>query len=207
LLPEIHMVDQGYLEADLLISSQKKGIDLLGPVPSSKSWQDKTEGAFDHSQFHIDWVARVATCPRGKTSAFCSDRKTWRGTPNLTFAFRAEDCLPCPVRQRCSRAKTGHRTLTIYPQEQYEALLAARRRQETEAFKELYGERAGIEGTISQGVRRMGLRRSRYIGLSRTHLQHVATAAAINVVRVVNWLAGEVPEATRLSPFQALAMT
>ncbi|MBX7254635.1 MAG: transposase [Candidatus Promineofilum sp.] len=39
-------------------------------------------------------------------------------TPNRTFAFRAEGCLPCPMRQRCSRAKTGHRTLTICPQEQ-----------------------------------------------------------------------------------------
>jgi hypothetical protein len=114
-------------------------------------------------------------------------------------------CLPCPLRPRCSKAKTGGRTLTIYPQEQYEALQRARERQKTEEFKVLYGERAGIEGTISQSVRKMGLRRSRYIGLSRTHLQHVATAAAINVVRVTNWLAGELPEATRVSPFQALA--
>lgn len=78
-------------------------------------------------------------------------------------------------------------------------------RQRTEEFKTLYGERAGIEGTISQGVRSFGLRRARYIGLARTHLQHVATAAAINVVRAVNWVTGEKPEPTRISPFQALA--
>ncbi|UCC54093.1 MAG: transposase [Anaerolineaceae bacterium] len=109
-----------------------------------------------------------------------------------------------PLRQHCSRAKSGGRTLTIYLQEQYEALMEARKRQKIDGFKEMYGERAGIEGTISQGVRKMGLRRSRYVGLSRTHLQHVATAAAINVVRVVNWLAGEEPEQTRVSSFQAL---
>jgi transposase len=205
LLPKTQMVDQGYMEADLLVNSQKKGVDLLGPVPSSKSWQDRTEGAFDHAQFHIDWNHLVAPCPGGRTSAFCSNRKTWRGTPNLTFAFRAKDCLPCSLRSRCSRAKASGRTLTIFPQEQYETLLAARQRQETEEFKKLYGERSGIEGTISQGVRRMGMRRSRYIGLSRTHLQHVATAAAINVIRAVNWLTGEEPELTRVSPFQALA--
>jgi transposase len=207
LLPETQMVDEGYVETDLLVTSQKKGVDLLGPVPSSKSWQDRTEGAFDHSQFDIDWNRLVATCPGGKTSAFCSERRTWRGTPNLTFTFHAEDCQPCPLRSRCSRAKSSGRTLTIYPQEQYETLLAARQRQETEEFKKLYGERSGIEGTISQGVRKMGLRRSRYIGLSRTHLQHVATAAAINVVRTVNWLTGEDPELTRVSPFQALVAT
>lgn len=59
-------------------------------------------------------------------------------------------------------------------------------------------------GKMSQGVRKMGLRRSRYIGLSRTHLQHVATAAAINVVRAVNWLGAEEPEKTRVSAFQVL---
>lgn len=207
LLPETHLVDEGYTEADLLVDSQKRGVDLLGPLPSSKSWQDRTENALDHTQFHIDWERRVATCPGGKTSTRCSDRKTWRGTPNLAFAFRAEDCLPCSLRPRCTRAKTGGRTLTIYPQEQYEALQRARERQETEAFKVLYSERAGIEGTISQAVRKMGLRRSRYIGLARTHLQHVATAAAINVVRTTNWLTGEEPEPTRISPFQALGPT
>jgi hypothetical protein len=37
-------------------------------------------------------------------------------------------------------------------------------------------------------------------------LQHVATAAAINVVRAVNWMSGEEPEPTRISQFQALAL-
>jgi hypothetical protein len=151
--------------------------------------EDRIEDAFDHTQFHCDWEQRVATCPGEKTSLYCSERKTWRGTPNLYFAFPEDDCRPCPPRQRCSRAKTGGRTLTIYPQEQYEALMAARQRQKTGTFKKVYGERAGIEGTISRGVGKMGPRRSRYFGLSRTHSQHVATAAAINAVRVVNWLA------------------
>jgi hypothetical protein len=54
-------------------------------------------------------------------------------------------------------------------------------RESTKDFQTLYATRAGVEGTISQGVRTIGLRRSRYIGQERTHLQHVATAAAINV--------------------------
>lgn len=74
-------------------------------------------------------------------------------------------------------------------------------------FKRLYGERAGIEGTISQGARSVGLREPRFIGLAKTHLQHVATAAALKRVRVANWLAGEELEPTRVSPFQALAPT
>lgn len=204
LLPEIQLVDEGYIETDLLVNSRKRGIDLVGPVPSSKSWQDREEEAFDHTQFHLDWDQRVATCPAGKTSAHWTERKTWRGTPNWLFSFRFQDCQPCPLRERCTRAKNVGRTLTIYPKEQYDLLLAARQRQETEDFKELYAARAGIEGTISQATRTKGLRQSRYLGLARTHLQHVATAAAINIVRVCNWLTGERPQETPISPFLAL---
>ena len=65
-------------------------------------------------------------------------------------------------------------------QEDYEALAHARRRQKTAEFKKEYSKRSGIEGTISQGVRGFHLRQSRYIGLAKTRLQHILTAAAIN---------------------------
>lgn len=203
--PEIHLVDQGYLEIDLLVNSQKQGTDLVGPVPTSQQWQDRTEGAYDHTRFQIDWERRAITCPNGKTTTRCSERTTWRGTPSFVFTFPKEDCLPCPVREHCSRAKNSGRVLTLYPQEQYEAQLQARQRQETEAFRNLYGERAGIESTLSQGIRRARIRYARYIGLARTHLQEIASAAAINFLRISNWLSGERPTETRISPFQALA--
>ena len=48
----------------------------------------------------------------------------------------------------------------------------------------------------------MGLRRSRYLGLHKTHLDHVATATAMNVIQLTSWLRGEAPEQTRTSPFK-----
>jgi transposase len=203
-LPEIQLVDEGYMEIDLLLASQNKGIDLVGLVPSSKCWLDRLEGAFSHPQFQTDWDKRVVTCLNHKTGVRCTERKTWRGTPSFTFVFNKEDCLLCSMRCHYSRAKNTGRTLTLYPKEAYEAQLAARQRQQTEEFKKLYGERAGIESTISQGVRRIRLRYSRYIGLARTHLQEIASAAAINLARLFNWLVGERPTPTRVTPFLAL---
>jgi len=52
-----------------------------------------------------------------------------------------------------------------------------------------------VEGTISQSVRACGLRRSRYAGQAKTHLDHVLTAAALNCWRLSDWLA-EAPRAT-----------
>ncbi len=204
--PETHLVDEGYMEIDLLVDSQHKGIDLVGPVPSSKTWQDRVEDAFDHTQFHLDWQRQQATCPNGKTSIRCSERKTWRGTPNFTFVFDKADCLPCLVREHCSRAKNMGRILTLYPQEQYEAQQEARKRQQTEEFKMLYAQRAGIESTISQAARRTGVRSARYIGLAHIHLQHTASAAAINFARLFEWLRGERPKDTWVSPFLTLAL-
>lgn len=48
-------------------------------------------------------------------------------------------------------------------------------------------------------------RQTRYRGLAKTHLQHVATATAMKIVRLADWL-NQVPRATtRRSHFAALA--
>ena len=87
----------------------------------------------------------------------------------------------------------------------YEALQTARAWYSSEAGQREYARRAGIEGTISQGVRAFGMRRTRYRGLDKTHLQHVAIGAAINVDRLVAWFDGRPRAPTRLSRFAALA--
>jgi transposase len=68
---------------------------------------------------------------------------------------------------------------------------AARPRQETPEFKEKYALRSGVESRLSQGIRRFHLRQSRSLGLARTHLQHLLTAVAMHVVRVIAWLRDE----------------
>jgi transposase len=86
----------------------------------------------------------------------------------------------------------------------YQALQAARARDSQADWPLLYHPRAGIEGTLSQGVRGFGLRRSRYVGLAKTHLQHVFIATAMNLWRIVNWL-NEVPLAqTHRAAFERL---
>ncbi|MCC5669485.1 transposase [Nostoc sp. CHAB 5784] len=65
--------------------------------------------------------------------------------------------------------------------------------------------RSGIEGTISEGIRAFEMRDCRYIGLAKNHLQHILTAATINLSRVFTWLE-EIPKAkTRSSHFAKLA--
>ena len=72
-------------------------------------------------------------------------------------------------------------------------------------WKRRYRVRAGVESTLSQSVRAFGMRRSRYIGLAKTGLQQVCTAAAMNVSRIVNWLDGRPRAKTRVTRFATLA--
>jgi transposase len=76
----------------------------------------------------------------------------------------------------------------LRPKAQFEALQQARQQQTTDAFKTCYRARGGIKGCLSQGVRACNLRRSRYLGLAQTRLQHVLTAVALNLKRIAAWL-------------------
>ena len=123
----------------------------------------------------------------------------------IHVGFSPEDRTACPSRSSCTRAKDLPRTLTLQPREEHEAIQFARKRQKTEDFASLYSQRAGIEGTVSQGARTFGLRQARYRGLKRTHLQELAIAAAVNVGRIANWLNGIPTAVTRRSRLAALA--
>jgi len=78
-------------------------------------------------------------------------------------------------------------------------LLAARARQREPDFPARYAARAGVEGTIAQGVRVFDLRHARYRGLAKTHFPHLATAAALNAARLVAWFDERPRAATRPS--------
>jgi transposase len=206
LTPSQHVVDAGYPSAELLVTSREKyGIDLLGPVRPDVSWQSHDPQAFDIPQFQIEWERRVVTCPMGKTSQGWWPAKGPRGKPTLQVRFATQDCLACESRAHCTKAATEPRNLTLQPKEQHLALQTARQRQTTPEFKASYTVRSGIEGTIGQAADKLEMRRSRYRGLIKTHFQHLVTAAAINVKRVLAWLAGIPRSTTRLSHFAALA--
>lgn len=67
-----------------------------------------------------------------------------------------------------------------------------------------YAIRAGIEATLSRNVRAHGLRRSRYRGLAKNHIQHVLTALACNIARVTDWLDAEPGTRRRTTRFRTL---
>ena len=207
LLPTQHLVDAGYPSAALLVSSQTDfAVDLFGPVRPDVRWQVQEEQAFDITQFQIDWEHQRVTCPMGKTSAgWHPDNKGPRGKPTIQINFGHRDCRECKARTKCTRSKSAPRNLTLQPKAQHLALQAARERQKTPAFREIYALRSGIEGTIGQTVDKLEMRRSRYRGRVKTHFQHLVTASAINIQRMLSWLSEKPRSVAYTSHIAALA--
>lgn len=206
LLPGEHLLDRGYVNTQVLIDSEKNyGVEVLGPIKVDTTWQAQAGKGFDISCFGIDWENQRVTCPRGQVSQVWADSQDNAGNPRVYVRFAKAACQACAVRTDCTRSAKGPRTLSFKPRAQHELLQWARQREHTDDFKERYAKRAGIEGTISQGTRSCGLRRSRYMGLAKTHLQHLLIAVAVNLTRFVAWINGVPRSTTRTSVFEALA--
>jgi transposase len=204
--PQEHFVDAAYISAELLVHSRdEQGIILRGPTRPSQGWQTQIEGAYTLEQFAVDWDQQQVRCPQGHPSVAWWEHGGGQGSRPIIVAFDKQTCGTCPVRPCCTRAKHTGRRLRLPSQDQDEALHAAQTWSASAQGQQLYKRRAGVEGTLSQGVRAFGLRRSRYWGLAKTHVQHVAIAAAINIDRIVAWLDERPRATTRTSRFAALA--
>jgi transposase len=187
LTPGEHLVDAGYATVEAVEKAAVAGIALVGPIAVDTSPQARAGRGFDRSAFAIDWDARTAVCPAGKASATWADTTTaGADRPGAAVVFAKRDCAGCPLRPDCTTSRTG-RSLTLPPRQVHELQTRLRAEQATEDWQHRYNQRAGVEGTISEAVRGYGVRRCRYRGHAKTHVQHVLTACAINAGRIADW--------------------
>jgi len=152
-----------------------KPIDLLSPM------RRPTDPEVDKSAFNIDDQAQTATCPQGQTAPVSKIQTDPHGRTACTFVFERMICQTCPWFTRCVRSQTTGRTVTTSFFEAY--LQAARQRQQTDEFKQLYRLRPRIEGKQAELVSH-GLRKTRYLGISKRRLQRLWLAAAVNLQRL-----------------------
>ncbi len=205
LLPDKQWLDSGSIPSQTQVSGhQDLGMEIIGPTRANYKWQARHSTSFDSSHFVIDREHQQAICPEGRASISWTPALDRKHHDAVKIKFSSHDCGHCPSQKQCTTSSPPRRTLTIRPQEQYLALQRAREREGQARRSPSYALRDGIEGTISQRVRAFGLRRSRSIGQTKTHLQMVTIAAAMNIVRCIAWLNGETPAKTRISAFAQL---
>ena len=200
LLPEIPLTDTGSRDAEVRIERERRyQLDLLGPVRGDDHRQANEGKGVAAADFVIDWEAHHVTCPAAKTSISWTPAVDNRGSPVITIKCSMKDCQAWRHREACTDGT--RRSVTVRPQAQHEALHARRQRQQTPDVKRAYAKRAGVEGTMSQRVRSGAVRHARAVGVPKTRRQHLATASALNLLRLADWLE-ETPRAkTRRAAF------
>ena len=165
-----HLVDAGFVTAELLVSSRdERAIRLIGPPRKDASWQNRTEGAYGVEDFAIDWEGRQVRCPQGRISASWKEYTEPGRPPYVSVRFGDSDCRACPARSSCTRAAKQGRALRLPLREQYEALRAMRSFIASEegraAVRQAGGDRgddlAGSRDRSACGGRGTGARRRR----------------------------------------------
>jgi transposase len=149
-------------------------IDLVSPLAQPQ------DAEVAKSAFQIDLDSCTAACPQGQTVAG-RPAPGEDGRPTFLFTFPRAVCEACALFERCVRSKKIGRTVRTRAYEAY--LQAARTRQQTEAFKQLYRLRPAVERKQAELVEN-GLRSTRYLGQRKRQLQRLWTGAAVNLRRL-----------------------
>jgi transposase len=206
LAPGRHYLDSGYLSAEAVVQAARShGIALIGPLLADRSAQART-GGYTQEAFTIDWDRKQATCPEGAVSSKWTPMRTREGKQAINVRFATATCRDCPARDKCTTATRTGRQLFLRPREIHQALAAARTAEDTIAFQAEYARRAGVEGTMHQAASH-GARRARYHGLSKTRLDHVCTACALNLLRLHAFWTGTALDRQRTSHLARLELS
>ena len=164
--------DSAYGTGDLRQAIAQAGhLAVLKPKPL----QAAIPGGFTIDDFTLDQAAGTLTCPNGLIRPI---------TPSRKVVFGAA-CRPCPLRQRCTTAKSG-RTLTVHP---HDGLLRQARRQWTtdpQLHNDYRQHRPNVERVISQLASRGGRRlRLRYLGVVANNAWLKRRTAALNLRNLI----------------------
>lgn len=134
------------------------------------------EGGFTIDDFAVDEAAGTVTCPAGVTRPISSRRY-------VTFGAA---CTGCPLRARCTTAKTG-RTLQLHP---HDAILRAARATwaaQPSLRQDYRKHRPNVERVISQIASRGGRRlKLRYRGTTRNNAWLKHRTAALNLRNLIS---------------------
>jgi transposase len=188
LLPAERLVDSGYTSLPHLEQAARDHqVTVSGPLRGNPTRQHRQGEGFARDDFHIDYDRQQVTCPQGQVS------QGWHGpyptssptaAPLIVARFTKSQCQPCPAHGQCTTSRASHRTVGFPPRGLRDLQLRVRAEQQTPEWKTRYAVRSGAEGTANEFAHGHGMRRCRYRGQDKAHLQHILTAIAIDIERL-----------------------
>ena len=153
----------------------------MAPTQPPKGYK---QGKLTLEQFRLDEQGLVIQCPAGQIPI-----STTAGKAKIQAVFPAETCGTCPYRDSCPTAapiKRGKPPRVQYTPSRVEKL-RQREYEKSDAFKQIYRWRAGIEATVSRLKYQMNLSRLRVRGMSSVRYTVWMRSLGLNILRAANY--------------------
>lgn len=149
------------------------------PIVKPAPLRPAVAGGFTLDDFTIDTAADTVTCPAGHTVPLGQSG----GRFQQRAAYFGTRCGPCPLRERCTKAKTG-KTLTIRPHHDAQAAARAQAAADPDWQAEYRRYRPMVERAVAWLTR--GCRRLHYRGTIKNDAWLHNRAAAVNLRTLIN---------------------
>jgi hypothetical protein len=184
-LPASLLADASYGSDDNVQDAAGRGVELVAPTKEGAREAEAGNAAETDDKLSLDdFTINAATetveyCPAGHApQRSLSDPSTGKTTTTMP----AQVCSQCPSFDRCPVRKVRG-TYRLGHTAKQRRLAARRREEQTDAFRDRYRRRAGIEGSNSGIKRRTGLGRLRVRGKARVFTEILLRLAGWNILR------------------------
>jgi len=181
-MPEYMVADTHYGSTECIAYAKAKGVTLLAPAMSPKG---KGQGKLTLEDFELNASGYIQRCPAGHAPL-----ETSVSRKRLQVRFAIDVCGQCPLQDRCPIK--GKERLQ-YTHERVKQR-ARRLSEQSDAFRDRYRWRAGIEGTISRLKHQMGLAHLRVRGQGAVQYRVLLRALGLNIHRVAAYRGSFYPQ-------------
>jgi hypothetical protein len=164
-LKELH-IDRAYLSSEL-VRERPPELEVY-----CKAWRVRNGECFPKTDFLLNWENGKMRCPAGVVMPF---------EVGGVVRFPKKTCAACPLRERCTKSRSGGRSVSVHPDERLLAEL--RERQRTPAGRKKLRERVGVEHSLAHIGHWQG-DRARYKG-ERKNLFDLRRSAVVHNLHVI----------------------
>jgi hypothetical protein len=159
-------IDRAYLSS-FLVRERPPELEVY-----CKAWQVRNGERFPKTEFALDWERGLMHCPAGVVMPF---------EPGGVVRFPKKACAACPLQERCTKSKSGGRSVSVHPDERLLAEL--RERQSTPEGRKKLRERVSVEHSLTHIGHWQG-DRARYKGV-RKNLFDLRRSAVVHNLHVI----------------------
>ena len=180
--PQLILGDTRYGSEDNHRKLSVEHVELVARTQPPKGYK---KGKLTLEQFQLDEKGLIVKCPAGQVPISAT-----AGVAKLQAVFSADTCGSCPYQKSCPTAAPMKRGES--PRVQYTPARVKKCRQreyeQSDAFKQIYRWRAGIEATVSRLKHQLNLATLRVRGMSSVRYTVWMRSLGLNILRAANYM-------------------